>query len=144
MLFSPTRDEVRHFFCEAWRKWQSREPLTQLETLATDWIIEHPEYHGDLDSTAQAATARYPIESGRTNPFLHLSMHLSIAEQLQIDQPAGIRAVFEHLRQRLGSTHEAAHQVMECLGEVLWKAQRDRSPPDGEAYLECMRRRSDG
>ncbi len=142
MLFNPSQDDVRRFFCETWRKQQAREPLTPLESLAADWILSHPEYHGDLASVDEALAAQYPVEGGRTNPFLHLSMHLSIAEQLQIDQPPGIRAAFERLRGKLGSGHEAAHQVMECLGEVLWKAQRDRSPPDGAAYVECLRRRA--
>ena len=31
-------------------------------------------------------------KGGETNPFLHLSLHLAVAEQLAIDQPAGIVA----------------------------------------------------
>lgn len=140
-MFNPSQHDVRRFFCETLRKDRAHEILTPLEAVARDWIVQHPEYEADL-SDAQAALERdYPVEGGRSNPFLHLSMHLSIAEQLSIDQPPGIRAAFESLAQRLGSEHEAHHQVMECLGETIWNAQRSGLPPDGAAYLDCIRRR---
>nr|MBF0683808.1 DUF1841 family protein [Pseudomonas sp.] len=89
-MFNPSRDQVRQFFADTWRKHRQEEILSPLEAIALDWILEHPEYHGDLES-GEAATADYTVEAGRTNPFLHLSMHLAIAEQLSIDQPPGIR-----------------------------------------------------
>lgn len=142
MLFNPSPADVRRFFCEAWRKHRAVEPLTPLEAIALDWIVEHPEYHGDLDAVEAALERDYPVESGRENPFLHLSMHLAIAEQLSIDQPPGIRAAAERLTRHLGSAHAAAHAIMECLGETVWRAQRDRAPPDGDAYIDCIRRRA--
>ena len=140
-MFAPSKDDVRRFFCEAWRKEREALPLTPLEAIAAGWIHEHPEYHDDLASLEQALAADYPVD-GRSNPFLHLSMHLSISEQLQIDQPPGIRAANETLARRLGSSHEAAHQIMDCLGETIWRAQRDGSEPDGAAYLDCIRRKA--
>ncbi|MEN9314760.1 MAG: hypothetical protein RIS35_1153 [Pseudomonadota bacterium] len=144
MIFNPSQADVRRFFCETWSKRCTGLPLTPLETIAADWIAEHPEYHPDLADLENALAADYGIERGRTNPFMHLSMHLAIAEQLSIDQPPGIRAASETLSRRLGSPHEAAHQIMECLGETVWKAQRDRAMPDGAAYLECILRRAGG
>ncbi|MCM5572173.1 DUF1841 family protein [Burkholderiaceae bacterium FT117] len=141
-MFDPSRDDVRRFFCEAWRKQREALPLTPLETIAADWIVEHPEYHPDLESLERALAAEYPVEGGRSNPFLHLAMHLSISEQVQIDQPPGIRAAHDALARRLDSRHEAAHRIMECLGETIWRAQRDRTTPDAQAYLECIRRQA--
>ncbi|MFA7665023.1 MAG: DUF1841 family protein [Burkholderiaceae bacterium] len=141
-MFDPSRDDVRRFFCEAWRKQREALPLTTLEAIAADWITEHPEYHADLDSLEQALAADYPVTGGRSNPFLHLAMHLSISEQVQIDQPPGIRAAHAALAARLGSAHQAAHRIMDCLGEVLWRAQRDSAPPDAEAYIDCIRRQA--
>ena len=141
-MFDPSQADVRRFFCDTWRRHREGAPLEPLQAIALDWILEHPEYHGDLASVEQALAARYPAEGGRTNPFLHLSIHLSITEQLQIDQPPGIRSACETLAARLGSMDLAAHEVMECLGETLWRAQRDRAAPDGDAYLDCVRRRA--
>ena len=141
-MFNPSQHDVREFFCTAQRKLRSGKPLSPLEAIAADWIGEHPEYDSDLADVDAARQAEYPVEGGRTNPFLHLSMHLSISEQVSIDQPRGIRQAFELLRARLGSAHAAQHEVMECLGEMIWQSQRSGLPPDGERYLDCVRRRA--
>ncbi|MGV2289514.1 DUF1841 family protein [Trinickia sp. YCB016] len=142
-MFNPSRDEVRSFFIDTWRKQRAGEILTPLEAIAADWIVEHPEYHDALaDTEGSAAAADYSPERGQTNPFLHLSMHLAISEQLSIDQPPGIRAAHERLAARLGSTHDAQHAIMECLGETIWEAQRNNTPPDSDAYLARIERRA--
>ena len=141
-MFDPSPSDVRRFFVDARRKRDERLPLSPLETVAADWIDEHPEYRADLADADTAAAATYPAESGRENPVLHLSMHLSISEQVAIDQPRGIRAAVEALAARLGSLHEAQHEAMECLGRMLWEAQRGAKAPDGDAYVECVRRRA--
>ena len=141
-MFAPSQHDVREFFCTAQRKLREQQPLTPMEALAPDWIAEHPEYGADLADLDTARAAVYPVEGGRANPFLHLSMHLSIAEQVSIDQPHGIRQAFELLAARLGSGHEAQHEVMECLGEMIWESQRSGQPPDGQAYLDRVRQRA--
>ena len=141
-MFSPSAGDVRDFFVDARRKRGEGLPLTALETIAADWIDAHPEYARDLADAEAARTANYPADAGRENPFLHLSMHLSISEQIAIDQPVGIRPAFDALAARLGSAHAAQHEVMECLGTMLWEAQRGGRPPDGAAYVDCVRRRA--
>jgi hypothetical protein len=141
-MFAPSQHDVRRFFCEVQRKQREGLPLTPIETLAGRWVDQHPEYHAELDDVDTALGASYTVEEGRTNPFLHLSMHLSISEQVSIDQPRGIRQAFELLAARTGSPHEAQHEVMECLGEMIWASQRSGLPPDGQAYLDCVRRRA--
>ena len=141
-MFAPSQHDVRRFFCDAFRKQRESLPLSPIEATAADWISQHPEYFDTLADLDAALAAVYAVECGYTNPFLHLSMHLSISEQIGIDQPTGIRQAFELLRLRLGSAHEAQHQVMECLGEMVWASQRSGLPPDGERYLACVRRRA--
>jgi hypothetical protein len=141
-MFAPSQHDVRRFFCETHSKEQARLPLTPMEMLAAQWIAEHPEYHADLDDVDAALAASYTVEQGRTNPFLHLSMHLSISEQVAIDQPSGIKQAVGLLAARRNSLHEAHHEVMECLGEMIWTSQRSGLPPDGQAYIDCVRRRA--
>jgi len=138
-MFNPSREQVRAFFSEAWRKHRSREVLTPLETMAADWVLQHPEYHEVLQDP-DAAGLDYTVEQGRTNPFLHLSMHLAISEQLQVDQPPGIRALHQQLL-ATHDPHQAAHEIMECLGEVVWEAQRLGTAFSNEGYLELIKRR---
>jgi len=141
-MFAPSQNDVRRFFCEAHRKRRAGLPLTPMETTAADWTEQHPEYHAELDDADAALAAVYDVEAGRTNPFLHLSMHLSISEQVSIDQPRGIKQAYELLAAKRGSAHEAQHEVMECLGEMMWESQRSGLPPDGHRYIDCVRRRA--
>jgi hypothetical protein len=139
-MFNPSREQVRQFFCEAWRKHRERLILEGAETTAADLIAEHPEYHVLLENPQAAIEQEFTPEDGRMNPFLHLSLHLAVAEQISIDQPRGIKAAYFALRRTL-DVHDAEHAVMECLGETLWRAQRNNAPMDGEAYFDCLRRK---
>jgi uncharacterized protein DUF1841 len=141
-MFQPSQHDVRRFFCETLHKQREALPMTPMEVLASRWIDEHPEYQADLADVDAALAASYTVDDGRTNPFLHLAMHLSISEQCSIDQPAGIRQAVELLAARRRSLHEAHHEVMECLGEMIWTSQRSGLPPDGHAYLDAVRRRA--
>ena len=143
-MFAPSQHDVRRFFCETHNKQRQSLPLTPMESLAAHWIAQHPEYQAELSDVAAAPAASYTVEEGRSNPFLHLSMHLTITEQVAIDQPRGIKQAYDLLAARLESAHEAQHQVMECLGDMIWTSQRAGLPPDGHASLDCVRRRATG
>lgn len=140
-MFSPTRDEARKFVIDAWRKHRAGEPLSALEATAARLVGMHPEYHAIIESPATYADRDYRPEHGDVNPFLHLSLHLAVAEQLAIDQPRGIVAHFERLRAARGDAHAALHDIVECLGEVVWQAQRSGAGPDAMLYLDCLARR---
>ena len=116
--------------------------MDALQTLAAQWVDEHPEFHEVLSDAAWALKQTYPVEAGHANPFLHLSMHLSISEQCSIDQPQGIRQAVELLAAKRNDLHDAHHEVMECLGTMLWESQRSGRPPDGQAYIEAVQRRA--
>jgi hypothetical protein len=140
-MFSPSRDQARHFLFDAWRRYRQSAPLVGLESVAVEVMLLHAEYHHVLDDPDRFLDQDDTPEHGQANPFLHMSLHVAIEEQLAIDQPPGIRAEFERILARRGDRHDALHAVLECLGEVIWRAQRDRAPPDGMAYLECLRQR---
>ena len=141
-MFTPSQADVRKFFCAVHAKAQAGQPMDALETLAGQWVAEHPEYHGDLADEAAALAAMKDVIEGQTNPFLHLAMHLSISEQCSIDQPRGIRQAVELLAAKRNSLHEAHHEAMECLGRMLWESQRAGRPPDGAAYMDCVQRQA--
>ena len=140
-MFKPSRNQVRQFFFDAWRKYRKGEMLAGMEQLAVSVVLLHPEYHPVLDDPARYQEREYQPEAGDANSFLHLSMHLAIEEQLSIDQPPGIHSEFARIAAKAGDRHTACHALMECLAEMLWRAQRDGTPPDAPAYLECLKRR---
>lgn len=140
-LFNPTRDQVREFFFALWARSREGGELTPLESMALAVVLEHPEYHEVLGNPERYRDREWRPEGGETNPFLHLSMHLAIEEQLSIDQPPGIREAVRSLAARHDSEHEARHGAMECLAEMVWQAQRNGAPCDNGRYLACLRKR---
>jgi uncharacterized protein DUF1841 len=141
-MFTPSRDEARRFLVDAWRKYRASQPLSGLEQKAVALVAMHPEYHRVIEDPQAYLDRDYRPEEGEINPFLHLSLHLAVAEQLAIDQPPGIVAQYERLRAARGDEHAALHAIVECLAEVIWQAQRAGTGPDGALYLDCLQRRS--
>lgn len=137
-MFNPSRDEARMFLIEAWRKRRTSSLLTPLEDLAAQLIEKHPEYYSILENPERYQDKDYTPDQGATNPFLHLMMHLTIEEQISINQPHGIRAHFQRLTAKHEAEHDAQHQMMECLGEMIWQAQRHGTAPDAGVYLSCL------
>lgn len=139
-MFSPSQADVRRFFCSVYAKAQAGTTLEAIEIIASQWMNEHPEYAADFADEKQALRTMSEVKEGQTNPFLHLSMHLSISEQCSIDQPRGIRQAVELLTHKRNSLHQAHHEAMECLGQMLWESQQSSRPPDGNAYIDCVQR----
>lgn len=137
-LFNPSRDQVRQFFFDSWSKFKQQSPLSDLEAKALQVMHMHPEYHVVLNAPERYLEQAYFPEMGETNPFLHMSLHLSVLEQLDINQPTGILQAYRSLQQKQADPHHAQHSLMDCLAETLWHAQRTGQPLDAEAYLACM------
>ena len=141
-MFSPSQADVRRFFCSIYAKARAGSALEAIETIASQWMDEHPEYAQDFADVDAALASMGEAQEGRTNPFLHLSMHLSISEQCSIDQPRGIRQAIELLTHKRDSLHQAHHEAMDCLGKMLWESQQAGRPPEGDTYIACVQRQA--
>jgi hypothetical protein len=135
-----SRDQLRRVYIEAWRKRREGLPIEPLEAQVADVIALHPEYHAALERGDDALDRDYTPESGQSNPFLHMGLHLAVRDQIATDRPAGIRKAFQSVAARLGSEHEAEHRIIECLAEAMWEAQRSGRPADEAAYLQRVLR----
>jgi hypothetical protein len=137
-MFAHDRQQLRKAYADAWKKSQQQQTLTPLEQQIVDVIQEHPEYHASL----QQLESDFLPESGQTNPFLHLGMHLGLREQLSTNRPLGIRDCYQALCNKYKSSHQAEHDMMECLGEIIWQAQKTGTAPDESIYLSCLKKKS--
>jgi len=136
-MFSADRNEIRRMYADAWAKAQRGGDLSALEHRIAGVIAEHPEYHRFLEGGDAGLDAEFPPEAGRTNPFLHMGLHIAVREQVAIDRPPGISGVYQRLAAR-HNEHEAEHAMLDCLAETLWEAQREARPPDDAAYLRRL------
>jgi hypothetical protein len=140
-LFNPSRDEVREFFFGAWTKFKAEQALTELEKMSVGVMHMHPEYQAILDAPEQYKHQEYFPELGETNPFLHMSLHLSILEQISINQPTGIADIYQKLKLKHQNEHYAQHDILECLAESIWQAQRNDSALDGNYYVQLLKQK---
>lgn len=136
-MFGQNRQQLRQFYHDVWNKKQAQQSLNALETAIAQVIDEHPEYHKIFTSDA-SLEQEYFVEDGQTNPFLHMGLHLSLHEQISTNRPAGIRDVYQQLQAKFGDAHETEHQMMECLTESLWLAQRNNQAPSEADYLNAL------
>ncbi len=127
------RDEMRKFFFEAWRKHKENQLVEPLESQIIEIILLHPEYHALFDHPENVT------DTSESNPFLHVSLHLAVREQISTDRPQGIRTIYNKLCQKFHDSHMAEHQLLDCLGHILWDANRTNSLVDEKVYLEKLR-----
>ena len=137
-----SRDQLRAAYIDAWRKRREGLPMQPLEMQIADVIELHPEYQRALEDPDAVLDRDYSPEGGQSNPFLHMGLHLAVRDQLATDRPTGIRQAFRQLETRTGNPHDAEHELIECLAETLWEAQRSGLPPDERAYLQRAVRRA--
>ena len=138
MIFGQDRNELRKMYADAWQKLSNEQPMSPLEAQIAAVVAWHPEYPDDVSS--DALDRDYSPEGGRTNPFLHMGLHLGIREQVATDRPAGIAAIHTTLQQSSGDTHAAEHQMIDALAETLWEAQSANTAPDENKYLERLKK----
>jgi hypothetical protein len=141
-LYNPSRDQARQFLFDAWAKFKQQSILTDLEKIAVEVIQMHPEYQGILDAPEHHMSQQYFPEMGETNPFLHISLHLSVIEQISINQPIGIAQAYANLLEKHQDKHLAQHDILDCLAETIWQAQRNHSPLDSAHYLSLLQQKT--
>jgi hypothetical protein len=126
-------------YVDAWHKHRHQQPLQPVEAQIADVVELHPEYHALFNDRDAIIDKDWLPEGGASNPFLHMGLHLAVRDQVATDRPVGINAAYQQLLRKRGSRHEAEHQLIECLAEALWAAQRSGQPPDEAAYLLKVR-----
>ncbi len=134
-----SRTDLRGVYLGAWRKHCANLPMEPLEAQIVDVITEHPEYFPLFNDPEAVLTKDFSPESGQTNPFLHMAMHLAVRDQVATDRPAGIRTAFDTLLRRRNKL-DAEHAVAEHLAEMIWKTQRSGLPPDEQVYLRRVQK----
>ena len=140
MLIGQDRAQTREVFFRAWRAHREGRPLEGVEKLIVQVVLRHPEYHSILEESDSVRERDYFPETGDSNPFLHLGLHIAIEEQLSIDQPTGIRGHYRNLLSRHPDEHAVQHRMMECLADMLWQSRQQAAAPSESAYLDCLRR----
>jgi len=133
------RQSIRRVFFLSWKKHRQEKPLEGIERLVVEVILLHPEYQSLLEQVKPTQDIE-PPPAGQTNPFLHMGLHITLLEQLQIDRPPGVLAIYQKLNANQANDHQTQHRMLECLGQWLYSSQAGQAAPSPEVYMECLRR----
>lgn len=134
-MYTENRDAYRQSFYDAWQKHQKQLPVTQVELQLIEVLTLHPEYHGLIENLDRCLKEEYELEE---NPFFHLSLHITLLEQIRMDQPAGIKETYHQLMADHEDKHAILHQMMNCLAQTLWQAHQSGQAPDEAQYLQKL------
>jgi len=138
MLYTQDRTQQRQFLANAWQKFLDKKVLDPLEDQLTQVIEMHPEYHKLINNVE----SEYFPEQGEVNPFLHINLHLSLREQLSINQPTGINEYYQKILNKAQDPHEAEHLMMDCIAQMIFSSQKNNTPMDHQAYIRCLEKQS--
>lgn len=139
MLVNSKVDELRQQYCDVWQLYQNQQPLSPLQQQICAVILEHPEYHSELEKAEQSRARIYHPELGESNPFLHMSLHLAIREQLSLDNPRGINEIYQEMLNQFHNPHTAQHQMMFGLSQFMLRIAHSEEMPEIAEYLQLLR-----
>ena len=128
---------ARNFYFNVWKKHLEKKPLEPLEQQIVSIIEQHPEYHEFFENPEKQKTITNPSDLYQ-NPFLHISLHLSILEQLSINKPPGIKDIYRKLILKQKGAHNAEHIMMQCLQEMINESMAKGEEPKSELFLKLI------
>lgn len=134
-MYTNNRDEYRNAFYVIWKKHQQKFPLEPVESQLVQVMLQHPEYHALLEKADTLRNQEFAIEE---NPFFHMSLHHALQEQIKMNRPAGMMAIYQQLILQMGDWHAAEHCMMKCLYEMMRRAQETGEMPGDETYLAAL------
>lgn len=136
-MYTNNRDAYRQAFFNAWQKHLKKLPLEPVEAQLIEMILMHPEYQPFLEIPQAYQAQEFTLEE---NPFVHMSLHLAVHEQIHIDRPMGVKEIYQSLVTKCNNDHDALHIMMQCLANIIWEAQQTGVIPDEAEYLLRLRR----
>ena len=87
-MFGNNRNELRRVYLTCWQLKQNKLPLDPMQEVVANIVELHPEYHHLLENE-ENVDRDFSVELGESNPFLHMSMHIALHEQISTNRPAG-------------------------------------------------------
>jgi len=130
-VFSQDRSKQREFLANSWQKHNNGQILEPLELQLALIVQKHSEYHALINDI----NLEYFPEQGKTNPFLHINLHLALQDQLALNQPIGINDIYKELILINSDIHKVEHMMMECIAEMIFNSQKNNTTLDQDNYL---------
>ena len=114
-----------------------REELSEKDNNLAEILMDHEEYGGHFENSEILDGREY--EAGATfNPFLHISTHQMVEDQLLADSPAEAALLCEAMEGRGFPRHEAIHFIIMILLHVMFASASGNRPFDAARYRRLL------
>jgi hypothetical protein len=101
-------------------------------------LQQHPQYHNAWEFADQIEDVEYVIDG--VNPFLHVTFHSIIENQLATGDPPEVRAALQRLLRKRLSRHDAIHRLAQVFTEELFPVLKQDRPFNQERYVRKLRK----
>jgi hypothetical protein len=114
-----------------------RDELSEKDNDLAEILMDHEEYSDHFENTDILDGCEY--EAGATfNPFLHISTHRMVEDQLSADSPIETALFCETMEERGFSRHEAIHFIIMILLHVIHASASGNRPLDATRYKRLL------
>jgi hypothetical protein len=126
----------RALWAEIWATRQAGgEFATEEEEIIAEQMAAHPEYEPLWETIEELGDYQFDPER-EENPFLHVSMHVTLDRQLRADDPPCVKATLDRLVERGEDAHEAQHAMLRVFVRQLWAVMTEGKQFDVEKYCK--------
>jgi hypothetical protein len=138
LLKAIMRESNRQRLHEVWVAAKAGRPLAGEEAAYAKAMLDHPEYHNAWEFADQVGAAEYVVDGA--NPFLHITVHVIIENQLAQGDPPEVAKTLERLLGQGMGRHGAIHAIAAAFMEVAFPAFQGREPFNTKRYIKKVRR----
>lgn len=111
--------------------------LDQTEQKLARIIMAHQEYQEHFEDEGILDGREYASAEG-FNPFLHISLHQMVEDQLDSETPIEAILLCESLEMAGYSRHEAVHTIIMVLMPMIFDAYKSGKPFNAERYKKLL------
>lgn len=114
-----------------------RDELSDKENKLAEILIDHEEYSDHFENIEILDGREYDA-GAEFNPFLHISTHQMVEDQLSANLPVETALFYQALEGKGFSHHEAVHVIMMILVHVMHASALSKSPFDAARYKRLL------
>lgn len=126
----------RQHYGMVWQLALAGAPLTIEQMRLVRVMQEHPEYRSIWDNPEEASAGLEDLTE--PNPFLHVTAHMMVEEQIAGRNPPDVAVVVSRLTRSGDSRHEAIHKVANVLMGEVWDVLAKKREFDREKYVRRL------
>lgn len=128
----------QQFFLEVWKKGEAGETLNEEETQYYEAMKTHTMYQHIWNAKD---IFNVKLKKKEESPFLHITLHVIIENQIKNNKPPETKAAWVHLQDKKKlSSQDAMHSIMVILADEMFDMMKNNKPFNNEKYCSRLKK----